>query len=33
MLSEAKDYVEEHDRLYHADWIDGQYLLPNDERE
>ncbi|KAH8591852.1 S-adenosyl-L-methionine-dependent methyltransferase [Bisporella sp. PMI_857] len=33
VLSNAKDYVEENDRLYHADWIDGQYLLPKDERE
>lgn len=31
--SETKDYVEENGRLYHADWIDGKYLLPNDERE
>jgi hypothetical protein len=31
--SETKDYVEENGRLYHADWIDGKYLFPNDERE
>jgi SAM-dependent methyltransferase len=33
VLSEAEDYVEENGRRYHADWIAGQYLLPNDERE
>jgi ubiquinone/menaquinone biosynthesis C-methylase UbiE len=31
--SETRDYVEENGRLYHADWIDGKYLLPNDKRE
>ncbi|OCK78459.1 hypothetical protein K432DRAFT_270753, partial [Lepidopterella palustris CBS 459.81] len=33
VISEAEDYVEESDRLYHADWTGGRYLLPNDERE
>ncbi|KAI9848060.1 MAG: hypothetical protein M1837_001162 [Sclerophora amabilis] len=33
VMSEAKDYIEENGRLYHADWTAGRYLLPNDERE
>lgn len=33
VLPEAKDYVEENDGRYHADWIDGRYLLPSDEQK
>jgi SAM-dependent methyltransferase len=33
VISEAMDYIEENGRFYHANWTDGLYLLPNDERE
>lgn len=33
VTSEAKHYVKESKRSYHAEWARGRYLLPNDEQE
>jgi len=33
VLSETEQYVEENRRTYHAPWINGRYLLPNDKPE